>query len=186
MVTGPVSLLVYSILLPIDDDEARVEAQTNVALELLAARDDIGITVLHVFGENDDSDERATFALPTGQSVEAKLSAAGASVQERTRVGDPAEEILDVAHDIGANQIILGGRKRSAIGAMVFGSVSQAVIREATRPVTITGSIEQLERPSHRCVDCGEAYYTTPETSISTCRQCGGVHVESLREQPEA
>lgn len=33
--------------------------------------------------------------------------------------------------------------------------------------------------PSHVCVSCGEEYYTDPGLEIDTCRNCGGVKVET-------
>jgi rubredoxin len=90
---------------------------------------------------------------------------------------------LDTAREIGANQIVLGGRKRSTLGALVFGSVSQDVTLNATQPVTITGGVEDLERPSHRCANCGETYYTNPEIDIPKCQNCGGVNVEQIPDE---
>ncbi|MFB6151135.1 MAG: hypothetical protein ABEJ40_04950 [Haloarculaceae archaeon] len=39
---------------------------------------------------------------------------------------------------------------------------------------------EKEETPSHRCETCGEEYFTTPGTEITTCRSCGGVRVERV------
>lgn len=169
----------YRILMPIDEDESRVTAQTETVLELLAVAEDVEVTLLSVFAEQDRADESTA-----AQTARGKLEAADATVESRYEVGDPAETILATARKVGANQIVLGGRKRSPLGALVFGSVSQTVVREATVPVMITGSADRLERPSHRCVNCGETYYTELATEIKTCRNCGGVHVESLRDPP--
>ena len=51
------------------------------------------------------------------------------------RVGNVPREILDYAREQGAQYIVIGGRKRSPLGKAIFGSVSQAVIQQAARPV---------------------------------------------------
>ncbi|WP_435185606.1 universal stress protein [Halobellus sp. EA9] len=51
------------------------------------------------------------------------------------RVGNPIEEILDVASRKDPRYIVLGGRKRSPAGKAIFGSVTQSVLLEAERPV---------------------------------------------------
>jgi nucleotide-binding universal stress UspA family protein len=67
------------------------------------------------------------------------LDDAGVAVDRLSRFGDPATEILAAAEDVGADCIVLGGRKRSPGESLVFGSVSQAVLLESDRPVMITG-----------------------------------------------
>ena len=54
------------------------------------------------------------------------------------RVGSPAEEIVDVADELGARYVVIGGRKRSPVGKAVFGSVTQSVLLTADRPVVTT------------------------------------------------
>ncbi|ESP88728.1 universal stress protein [Candidatus Halobonum tyrrellensis] len=179
----------YRILMPIDDDEQRVEAQAEVVSELLEVADGIEVVLLHVFDDEDRADGTAPSQLATGRKARNRLTEAGAAVVERSEAGNPAEEIVRAARATGANQIVLGGRKRSSLGAVVFGSVSQAVVREATAPATVAGSVENLERPSHRCADCGEVYYATPNTEISSCRRCGGVNLKPVtgnRTEPTA
>ncbi|GAB7021163.1 universal stress protein [Halostagnicola bangensis] len=51
------------------------------------------------------------------------------------RVGDPAEEILGYADEVGANYLVIGGRSRSPVGKALFGSVTQSVLLDADRPV---------------------------------------------------
>lgn len=184
MFRGNIEQDMYQVLMPIDDDEERVSAQTETVLELLRETGELEVTLLHVFDDDERAESTSPAQLATGRAVRDRLTEHGATIDQRSRSGDPAEEILATAREIGANMIVLGGRKRSQLGALMFGSVSQKVVREARRPVAITGSADVLERPSHRCVNCGETYYTKPETKIETCRKCGGVHVESLEDEP--
>jgi nucleotide-binding universal stress UspA family protein len=63
----------------------------------------------------------------------------GIDVSYQARVGDPATEITKVGEEIDARFLVVGGRKRSPTGKAIFGSVSQSVILDSTRPVvTIT------------------------------------------------
>lgn len=52
------------------------------------------------------------------------------------RVGDHAEKIVDLAGELDADRVVVGGRKRSPSGKAVFGSVAQDIMLEAPCPVT--------------------------------------------------
>ncbi|MFB6123587.1 MAG: universal stress protein [Haloferacaceae archaeon] len=53
----------------------------------------------------------------------------------RGTVGNPGEAIVELAKRTKADQVIVGGRKRSPTGKAVFGSVSQEVMLNAPCPV---------------------------------------------------
>jgi nucleotide-binding universal stress UspA family protein len=53
------------------------------------------------------------------------------------RLGKPAEEILALAEEIGADEIILGCHDRNAVGRILLGSVSTEVLHRARCPVTV-------------------------------------------------
>lgn len=53
------------------------------------------------------------------------------------RLGKPADEILALAEEIGADQIILGCHDRNALGRILIGSVSTEVLHRARCPVTV-------------------------------------------------
>jgi nucleotide-binding universal stress UspA family protein len=53
------------------------------------------------------------------------------------RLGKPADEILALAREIGADQIILGCHDRNALGRILVGSVSTEVLHRALCPVTV-------------------------------------------------
>lgn len=50
-------------------------------------------------------------------------------------VGDPADEIIDYARENNASYVVVGGRKRSPVGKALFGSVTQSVLLNTSRPV---------------------------------------------------
>lgn len=53
------------------------------------------------------------------------------------RVGDPAQQILAEAESYDPRYIFVGGRKRSAVGKAVFGSISQSVLLNSNHPVIV-------------------------------------------------
>jgi nucleotide-binding universal stress UspA family protein len=53
------------------------------------------------------------------------------------RLGDPVREILDLAVEIGADLIVLGSHGYGAVGRLLIGSVSEAVLHGARCPVLI-------------------------------------------------
>ena len=58
-------------------------------------------------------------------------------VRVRTQVcrGQPSEEIVRVAREIGADLIAMTTHGRSGFGRLLFGSVAEAVLRESRLPV---------------------------------------------------
>jgi nucleotide-binding universal stress UspA family protein len=170
----------YRVLMPIDHDEERALAQADAISRLPAAADDIEVTLAHVFDDEDTADSTSVTQLTAGKRAQERLAEDRISVETRSLHGDPAGQILAEAKTRDADAIILGGRKRSPLGSLLFGSVTQAIILDASRPVMVTGS-NVKEDPTHRCESCGEVYYATPGTTIDTCRNCGGVKVEATR-----
>lgn len=53
------------------------------------------------------------------------------------RIGEPVKEILEVAREIGADMIVLGSHGRGAMGRLLIGSVSEAVLHGAACPVLV-------------------------------------------------
>lgn len=56
-------------------------------------------------------------------------------IRQPLRGRDPADEIVQTATDLGASLIVIGLRKRSPVGKMIFGSTAQAVLLDAECPV---------------------------------------------------
>ncbi|MEZ4368798.1 MAG: universal stress protein [Kofleriaceae bacterium] len=73
--------------------------------------------------------------------VEAELRRRGATQAVHyfvhARIGKPADEILQMAREIGADMILVGSSGVSGVKRMMLGSVSERVVREAGCPVIV-------------------------------------------------
>ena len=63
------------------------------------------------------------------------LSAKGIRVRIEVRGGDPVDEIVACAREIDADLIAMTTHGRSGLGRLLFGSVAEAVLRQAELPV---------------------------------------------------
>jgi universal stress protein A len=65
--------------------------------------------------------------------------------------GDPAAEIARVAEEGGYDLILVGSHSRSAVGELLLGSVSKALVRIAPCPVLVVGKgVSEQFRPTAR------------------------------------
>ena len=146
------------ILVPIDDDASRVRAQAAAVTSIPGAADAVEVTVLHVFDGRRRAETTSVRQLATGRLVYDGLTGAGIRVDTLARAGDPGPEIVRAADELDADLIVLGGRKRSILGTILFGSVSEAVTRATDRPVAITGGLSPADDDDRtRPVASGEA-----------------------------
>jgi nucleotide-binding universal stress UspA family protein len=75
--------------------------------------------------------ERVTFALagrPTAAEVEFYVHA---------RIGRPADEILALSSEVGADLIFIGSHGKVGVERLLLGSVSERIVREAGCPVMV-------------------------------------------------
>lgn len=137
----------YTVLLAVDVDDARARQAAESVAALPGDPDELDVVVLNVFEEFDVTDDGGRFrsdefydeaAFPESVSTAVDvLESAGIDPRTRREHGDPAELIMAVAEDIDADAIALGGRKRSPMGKVLFGSVVQSVLLSADRPVLV-------------------------------------------------
>ena len=67
-----------------------------------------------------------------------QIEEAGVTINEtHLREGRAAEEIVEVAEEIGAGLIVMGSRGHGRLRRTLLGSVSDAVVRHAHCPVTV-------------------------------------------------
>ena len=56
-------------------------------------------------------------------------------VRQLVRGIDPADDLVNVAHEVGAEFIVIGLRRRSPVGKLILGSNAQRVLLDAPCPV---------------------------------------------------
>ena len=130
----------YQIVVPVDDDVDRAAAQAQYVTELPGDPTEVSVTIAHAYPDTDRSDDNPDEESPGVLEAMEHLRDAGLTVEKQELYVPVAEGILDLAADVDADVIVMGGRKRSPAGKALFGSVTQSVILDATIPVTVVGS----------------------------------------------
>lgn len=87
------------------------------------------------FEDRPDADEVAR-RLSVVRGVADELEEAGVAFTVRGAVGEHAESIVEMAEGSGADLLVIGGRRRSPTGKVVFGSTAQQVLLDSPCPVT--------------------------------------------------
>ena len=69
--------------------------------------------------------------------IKSRLMEAGVDheLRQLVRGNEPAEEVVDVADEVGAELIVIGMRHRSAVGKFLLGSTAQRILLDANCPV---------------------------------------------------
>lgn len=80
--------------------------------------------------------DRVTRRLSSVRELGNALSDAGIEVAYRGQVGEHGPAIVELADEVDADLLFVGGRKRSPTGKAVFGSTAQEVMLNAPCPVT--------------------------------------------------
>ena len=104
-------------------------------------RDDLGFEARV---EDVDPDEVARRRPPVSD-LEEMISEAGVDTEIRGELGDVATKVVDMAIDVDADRMVVGGRRRSPAEKAVLGSVSQEIILQAPCPVTYFRDLDVME-----------------------------------------
>ncbi len=76
-------------------------------------------------------------AQAAAERVAAELQGKVPRVDTVVRSGSPADEIIRAADEVEADLIVVGGRGKGAVGAILMGSVAHRVLHHALCPVLV-------------------------------------------------
>jgi nucleotide-binding universal stress UspA family protein len=78
------------------------------------------------------------------QEVRDQLSESGVEneIRQLVRGLDPAEDLINVAEDVGADFIVIGLRRRTPVGKLILGSNAQRILLDAPCPVLAVKAAE--------------------------------------------
>ncbi len=134
--TEPTEAHIEHILCPVNyTPTATLGLQTAASL---AARLGARLSIVHsVEGEGDSDAERERLCQWVPPQVKADCTWETSPVLR----GPAADSIVHAAQDMGADLIVIGGRRRSLLTATLLGATTERVVRHATCPVlTVVGA----------------------------------------------
>jgi nucleotide-binding universal stress UspA family protein len=69
--------------------------------------------------------------------VKSRLAESGVDheLRQLVRGHEPADEVVDLAEELGAELVVIGMRHRSAVGKFLLGSTAQRILMDARCPV---------------------------------------------------
>ncbi|MGB7819421.1 MAG: universal stress protein [Ornithinibacter sp.] len=93
-----------------------------------------GLVVINSHRGGRDVDDETTRAAETElQQFSDELSSEGLSLEVRqlVRGNEPAEDLISVANETGADLIVIGLRRRTPVGKLILGSNAQRILLDA-------------------------------------------------------
>lgn len=115
-----------------------VETSERVAeylRDVLASDDQVYVLNSLVGGDETDREDVEAGEDALRRLVEEVDDLAHVESHQLVQGNQPVEDLLDAADDWGADEFVIGIRKRSPVGKVVFGSTAQNLLLEADRPV---------------------------------------------------
>lgn len=92
--------------------------------------------------EVEDVELRRTHAEEYLAPIAVELRNKGVRVESRVRRGNAVDQIVAAARETGADLIAMSTHGRGGLGRLIFGSVAQAVLRQAEVPVFLMRATE--------------------------------------------
>jgi nucleotide-binding universal stress UspA family protein len=131
----------YRVLVPVDSNTNRARHQAQYVARLPDAGSAVAATVLHVAPPDrfTAGDEVSFSTIDSAATAAEELERAGVEVTRRADGGSVSRAIVDAITDVDADEVVMGGRKRSGVTAVLLGSTVQDVLLSTERPVTVTG-----------------------------------------------
>lgn len=115
------------------------ESSTELAAYLagVVAADDVVYVVNSLPGRDESDAEDARAGEDAMDVVADRVADTGATVEthQLVRGNEPAEDLLAFADDVDADEFVVGIRKHTPVGKVVFGSTAQSLLLSADVPV---------------------------------------------------
>lgn len=131
----------YRVIVPVDRDVDRAEKQARYVERLAREGAAVEATVLWVVAQKRlvraVEDEFAD--VESAVAAADRLEAAGVPVERVVGDGEVSQEVVRVADESDADEIVMGGRKRTGVTQVILGSTVHDVVLSAERPVTVAG-----------------------------------------------
>lgn len=135
-----------------ETDGDRIDRLARTAIDI-AGPAGATVALSHVFGSDEYEQARRNLNLArdgeatpddvarryvTVRELGDAMDAAGVAYTSHGRLaeGSRGERVVELAEDLGADLVVVGGRKRSPSGKAVFGSTAQEILLTAPCPVT--------------------------------------------------
>ena len=133
----------YRILIPVDADPDRARGQAAYVTDLPIDAENIDVIVTHALTPDEidaPDDMQSVDRVETVRIVRDYLEERDFDVELAEGRLPPADGILGLTEEFDVDQVVMGSRKRSPTGKVIFGSVSQQVLLESPVPVTVVGA----------------------------------------------
>jgi nucleotide-binding universal stress UspA family protein len=104
---------------------------------------DFAVISLSVAGINEEAVARGKKRL---EDIAAQLGATGVATDVLQVIGSPGREIVDQAHKLSADYIVLGSHGHTTLYDLVVGSTANSVLKHARCPVLVVPASPTLPR----------------------------------------
>jgi nucleotide-binding universal stress UspA family protein len=97
----------------------------------------VNLIVIRAQRQREITEDEAALYRSDLEAAQAQMSAAGfgCEVRDIPEGVEPAEDLIAVADEVGAECIVIGLRRRSPVGKLILGSNAQRVLLDAKCPV---------------------------------------------------